>query len=133
MTFFYPMAEYLRPAKLLTLAAGLAFLIAGALFSGLPDWDIPVSLLMGVCAYFTAAPVLRVIMEGRWQYSFYAAFWTWITVDATYALYWGMVNPTMVFELRTANAFASLALFLAAGLVWYYQTPTSSVPRAPSP
>ena len=125
MKFFYPLTEYFRPNKLFTLGLGMIFLICGALFSGLPDWDIPVSLLMGLMAYITAPPVVRVILECRWHQMLYAAFWMWFTVDITYVLYWGAFDPTMMFELRAANAAASLALFLMAGVIWYFQTPTS--------
>jgi hypothetical protein len=120
MSYLYPGSEYLRPSKLLTLALGLIFLIAGALFSGLPDWDIPVSLIMALCAYVTAAPTMRVLLEHRWHLLPHAAFWTWFSVDGTYLLYWGLRDPD-VLELRFANACASLALYGMCGLVWYGQ------------
>lgn len=133
MNFLYPWAEYFRPAKLFTLAFGLAFLIAGALFSGLPDWDISVSLLMALCAYVTAAPAIRVFVERRWYQLDLALFWAWYSVDGVYITYWGFVDPAIVDQLRLANAFASSALYLTAGLVWYYQTTTSSVRATPAP
>ncbi len=120
MPYLYPRAEYLRPVKLLTLALGLVFLIAGAQFSGLPDWDIPVSLLMALCAYVTAAPTMRVVLQRRWEHAHYAAFWTWYSVDGSYFTYWGLVDPTAL-DFRAANAGVSLALYGLCGLVWYHQ------------
>ena len=54
MPYFYPLTEYVRPWKLFSLLCGIALLIIGARYSGLPDWDVPVSLIMAVFAYFTA-------------------------------------------------------------------------------
>lgn len=125
MTYLYPMAEYLRPAKLLTLAAGMLFLFAGAAFSGLPDWDVWISLIMATTAYLTAAPTFRVVRERRWYFLPHAAFWTWFSVDGTYVIYWGFRDPATLEALRHANAAASLGLYILCGLVWYTQTPTS--------
>ena len=122
MTYLYPVAEYLRPMKLITLWLGLIFLLLGARYSGLPDWDIPVSLLMALCAYVTAAPTMRVLLERRWCLLPYAAFWTWFTVDGSYFIYWSLRDPG-VLELRFANACASLALYGMCGLVWYTRHP----------
>lgn len=122
MRYLYPLDEYLRPYKLVTLWFGLLGLLLGATFSGLPDWDIGVSLLMALCAYVTVAPSLRVVFERRWRHAHYAAFWTWFSVDGSYLTYWGFVNPEAL-VLRPANAAASLALYLMCGLVWYARTP----------
>lgn len=121
MTYLYPWQVYFQPWRLVTLWLGLLFLLAGAQLSGLPDWDIPISLLMGLAAYVTAGPTMRVLSGRRWAYAHYAAFWTWYSVDGLYIAYWGVVDPS-VLVLRPANAAASLALYLACGLVWY---PTS--------
>ena len=56
-------AEYARPWKLLTLAAGIALLILGSFYYEAPDWDIPVSLIMATLAYLTAPWSLRVLIE----------------------------------------------------------------------
>ena len=119
MKYSYPMAEYLRPWKLITLAAGLIFLFAGARWSGLPDWDFPISILMGLAAYLTAAPSMRVVLERRWEYAHYAAFWTWFSVDGIYVIYWGTFDPETLATLRPANAAASLALYIMCGLIWH--------------
>lgn len=117
--YLYPSREYLRPWKLLTLQLGLWFLMLGAALSGLPDWDIWISLLMALPAYLTAAPSLRVVLEHRWRQAPQALFWAWFTVDGVYAMYWGLRDPTVLEALRHANAAASSALYLACGLVWY--------------
>ena len=39
------MNEFLRPWKLITLAIGIAILIAGSFYYVIPDWDIPISLI----------------------------------------------------------------------------------------
>jgi hypothetical protein len=122
MKYLYPLNEYTNERKLIIFQFGLLFLFLGAELSGLPDWDIGVSLLMGLCAYVTAAPSLRVLFERRWAHAPYAAFWTWFTVDGSYLIYWTLVDPA-VLVLRPANACASLALYLMCGLVWYQRTP----------
>ena len=124
MNYLYPLAEYFRPLKLISLMFGLMFLFAGALWSGLPDWDIAVSLIMALPAYITAAPTMRVLLERRWICAPQAIFWTWFTVDGTYVIYWGLRDPVTLDALRHANAAASLALYLACGVVWYLLTPT---------
>lgn len=122
MRYLLPLNDYLSQRNLFFLIAGLMFLFTGAELSGLPDWDIPVSVLMALCAYVTAAPTLRVVLERRWAHAPYAAFWTWFTVDGSYLAYWTLVDPE-VLVLRPANAAASLALYLMCGLVWYPRTP----------
>lgn len=119
MSYLYPVDEYLRPWKLVTLMFGMMFLFAGAIWSGLPDWDLAISILMGLAAYLTAAPSLRVVLEHRWRQAPLALFWAWFTVDGIYIVYWGLLDPAMMTELRHANAAASSALYIACGLVWY--------------
>ena len=117
--YLYDRAEYARPWKLVTLAFGIAFLIAGALWSGLPDWDIPICLIMALPAYLTAPCSLRVLLERRWGQAHIALFWTWLSVDGTYTIYWLLRDPAALEALRHANATASLALYGMCGLVWY--------------
>ena len=59
------MSEYTRPWKLFSLAIGIALLIAGAFYYDAPDWDVPISLIMGLLAYLTAPWSMRVMLERR--------------------------------------------------------------------
>jgi hypothetical protein len=95
-------------------------LLVGARWSGLPDWDVGVSVLMAVPSYFTAAPSLRVILERRWNQLPLALFWCWFCVDGTYALYWRFADPAAL-AFRPENAFASLSLYVACGLIWLHR------------
>jgi hypothetical protein len=127
--YLYDRAEYARPWKLVTLAFGIALLIAGALWSGLPDWDVPVSFLMALCAYLTAAPSMRALLERRLAHAHYAAFWTWFTVDGSYYIYWTFVNPDAL-DFRSANAGVSLALYGMCGLLWYPKASLREIRRS---
>ena len=120
MSYFYPATEYVRPWKLFSLFCGIIFLMVGARYSGLPDWDVPISLIMASLAYITAPCSLRVLLEGRWKQFSQALFWTWLSVDGTYAVYWHLVDPAALI-LRPANAVASLALYGMCGLVWLHR------------
>ena len=53
--------DYGRPWKLFTLACGIALLIAGLYWQPAPDWDIPISLIMGVGTYFCAPVSTRIV------------------------------------------------------------------------
>ena len=127
--YLYDRAEYARPWKLVTLAFGIAFLIAGALWSGLPDWDISISLIMAIPTYFTAPSSLRSIVERRWEHWPLTIFWTWLSVDGTYAIYWGWQDPAVLADLRLANAGVSLALYGMCGLVWYPKASLQEISR----
>lgn len=117
MSYFDPAAEYARPWKLFSLLCGVLLLLLGARYSGLPDWDVSVSLIMAVPAYFTAPCSLRVFLERRWKQLPQALLWSWFTIDGTYTAYWYLVDPAALLY-RPANALASSALYVACGLVW---------------
>lgn len=114
-------AEYLRPWKLASLAAGIALLIAGSFYFEAPDWDIPISLIMAALAYLTAPWSLRVILERRWRWWPLMLFFTWFTVDGCYAIYWHFTNPIVLPLMRDANFLASLSLYGLCGVVWLYR------------
>ncbi len=115
------MKEYLRPWKLITLACGIALLIAGSFYYQAPDWDIPISLIMAILAYLTAPWSLRVVLERRWKLWPLMLSATWFTVDGSYSLYWHFKNPAALEMMREANFFASLALYGLCGVVWLYR------------
>ena len=116
-----PLTEYARPWKLVTLALGVALLIAGSFYYPAPDWDIPISLIMAVLAYLTAPWSLRVILERRWRHWPAMLFATWFTVDGSYWLYWHFKNPAALDLMRAANFPASLALYGLCGALWLYR------------
>jgi hypothetical protein len=120
MTYFDAAFEYARPWKLFSLSCGIIFLLIGALFSGLPDWDMPISFIMAGFTYFTAPCSLRVILERRWKQFPQAIFWTWFSVDGTYTIYWHFVDPDALI-FRPANAGVSLALYFMCALVWLHR------------
>ena len=59
--------ELLRPWKLATLAIGIGLLVVGSFHYEAPDWDIPISIIMALMAYLTAAWSMHVMVERRWR------------------------------------------------------------------
>jgi len=116
----YP-SEYLRPWKLLTLAIGIALLILGSFYYHAPDWDIPISLIMAMLAYFAAPWSMRVLLERKWRLLPLMLFFTWFTVDGCYAIYWHFKNSAALVLMRKANFPASLSLYGICGVVWLYR------------
>ncbi|WP_028102032.1 hypothetical protein [Pseudoduganella violaceinigra] len=121
MPFLYASAEYIRPWKLASLAAGIALLIAGSIYTPAPDWDIPISFIMALLTYLTAPCSLRVLLERRWRQFPAAAFTTWLSVDGCYAAYWYFKDPAALELMRSVNAPASLALYGICGVIWLYR------------
>ena len=121
MKFFYLPAEYLRPWKLISLACGIALLILGSIYMPAPDWDIPISFIMAVLTYLTAPCSLRTLLERKWQLLPLAVFFTWLSVDGCYALYWYFKDPEALRAMRSANAPASLALYGICSVIWLYR------------
>lgn len=121
MNYFYPLAEYLRPWKLFSLACGIALLVVGAYWYQAPDWDIPISFIMAVFTYFTAPCSLRVLVERRWKQLPLALLWTYASVDGCYALYWHFKDPVVLEYMRSANAPASLVLYGICALIWLHR------------
>jgi hypothetical protein len=113
--------ECRRPWKLATLAVGIGLLLLGAELTPAPDWDVPISFIMGFLAYATAPWSLRVLLKRKWRALPLALFLTWFTVDGCYALYWSLKNPAVLALMRDANFPASLSLYGICGLGWLYQ------------
>ncbi len=80
--------DYGRPWKLFTLACGIALLIAGSYWQPAPDWDVPISLIMGVGTYFCAPVSTRIVARRRWKLLPLALFLLWLCVDGVYWAYW---------------------------------------------
>ena len=115
------MTEYLRPWKLLSLACGIALLVAGAYYYEAIDWDVPISLIMATLTYLTAPWSMRVILERRWKQWPLMLLVTWFTVDGSYAIYWHFTNPVALEVMRGANWPASLSLYWTCGVIWLYR------------
>lgn len=115
------MSEYLRPWKLVTLAIGIALLVAGAYHFEAPDWDVTISFIMAALAYLTAPWSMRVTLERRWTQWPAMLFATWFTVDGSYWLYWRSVDPAALEFMRDANWPASLSLYWMCGIVWLHR------------
>ena len=112
--------EFRRPWKLATLAAGIALLVVGSFYYEAPDWDVPISFIMALLAYFTAPWSLRVVVERRWSLWPAMLLVTWFTVDGCYAIYWYFKDPVALELMREANFPASLSLYGMCGLLWFY-------------
>jgi hypothetical protein len=113
--------EFLRPWKLLTLAAGIALLVAGSFYYQAPDWDIGISLVMAVFTYFGAPWAMRTLLAQNYKAFPAMIFVAWWCVDGCYALYWWVKDPVALAMMRDVNWPASLCLFLICGLLWAYQ------------
>ena len=113
--------EYTRPWKVVSFILGLAFLVVGSFYYQAPDWDIPISFIMGLFAYLTAPWSMRVIVKRQWSNIPLMLFYSWFTVDGCYSIYWHFKNPTALTMMRDVNFPASLTLYLICGLIWYYR------------
>jgi hypothetical protein len=121
VSFFDPPSEYLRPWKLATFAFGVALMIAGAIYTPQPDWDIPISIIMPGITYVTAPCSVRAVATLTWRHLPLALFFTWFSVDGSYAIYWHFRDPAALEHMRSANAPISLLLYCLCGLVWLYR------------
>jgi len=112
--------EYLRPWKLVSLAAGVLLLVAGSVYLPAPDWDVPISLIMAACTYVAAPWSLRIFYFRRWRLWPLALLASWFSVDGCYWLYWRYQNPFALEAMRGANFWASSWLYCVCGLLWFY-------------
>ena len=110
-------SEYLRPWKLITLCAGMAFLLYGAMEYHISDWDVGICFVMGLLTYFTAPWSVRVLLLRRWRWFPLAGFWAWFSVDGAYWLYHTAMGNEM---LREANFYTSLPWYFAMGCFWLW-------------
>ncbi len=60
-------------------------------------------------------------MERRWRLVPLALFFTWLSVDGCYAIYWHFKDPFVLETMRSANAPISLVLYCLCGLFWLYR------------
>ncbi len=127
LTEFVPgkadLRELRRPWKLVTFAAGMAFLFYGATL-GMSDWDVGISLFMGCLAYLSAPWALRTTLDAlrtrppHWILRIAVAVAAaWFTVDGIYVLYHTPMGNTM---FRIENFWMASLLYMLTGLVWFY-------------
>jgi len=117
--------ELVRPWKLVTFCMAMMVLLYGAIFLGIKDWDIGVTLLMGGLTYLMAPWSVYVVLSAiryrpdYWYLQILAALIAGVfVVDWVYMAYHGIVgNPTY----RDANFWASAPLYFLAGAVWLYR------------
>lgn len=114
------MNEYFRPWKLTTFAIGMAWLLWGAVYHQFSDWDIGISLIMGILAYLTAPWCVQVLIERRYR-MYPLALIAWIvTVDTSYCAYhWAMGNAI----IRDANFITSTLFYFICGFFWLHKGP----------
>ena len=119
------MIEYLRPWKLVTFFIGIAWLLYGAVNYDISDWDIGISLIMGIGSYFFApysmavltnfygdrnhCPVRKIIL---------ALILYIFTVDTAYWIYHALMGNEMY---RYENFIASTCLYFLTGAIWLYR------------
>lgn len=115
-----PIAEYIRPWKIITFLAGLILLVVGSFYFSLPDWDVQISFIMAATTYLTAPWSLRMLLEKRWSLLPIILFAAWFSVDGVYWLYWHFKNPVVLETMRTANFIPSLLLYCLCGIIWLY-------------
>jgi hypothetical protein len=117
----YLAGEYLRPWKVASLSFALAVLVIGSYLTPAPDWDVPITFIMGLSTYLAAPPTVRVFFERRWRLLPITALVTWLSVDGFYALYWHFRDPNVLSLMRSANAPVSLVLYLLCGIACAYR------------
>ena len=118
------MREYLRPWKLITLSIGMAWLIWGTYYYQFSDWDLGVSLVMGILTYFLAPVSVRIIWERNWSQLPLAIFYSWLCVDGSYWLWHTLAGNEM---LRADQWQTSLCLFLICGFLWLPKTDVATI------
>jgi hypothetical protein len=105
----------LKNWKIGTLIAGLAALIFGSFYEQLPDWDIGISLIMGILTYLTAPLCIKWIYTRNYKMLPVGALLAWFTIDASYCLYNAALGHPY---FRDANWPASTSLYFLMGFFW---------------
>jgi len=110
---------------LFSFCLAMSWLFYGALNYGIGDWDVGITILMGVLTYLMAPWSVYIILSavryrlGYWYLHIIAALIAGLfVVDWVYMLYHTIVgNQTY----REANFYASAPLYFIAGSVWLYR------------
>jgi len=117
--------ELLRPWKLTSFSIAMSGLLYGALNFNIVDWDVGVTLLMGILTYTLAPWSMYIILNAiRYRPSYWylhvliALLAGLFVVDWAYLFYHDiMENQT----LRQANFYASTPLYFLVGIFWLYR------------
>lgn len=126
---FLPGRQYLlelrRPWKLVTFGIGMSWLLYGAIYYDISDWDVGVSLIMGGLTYLCAPWSVYVLYhslryrQNGWLLHSAAAFLpALLAVDWVYWVYHTIAGNRM---LRWENFKVSMALYFICGIVWCYR------------
>jgi len=110
--------ELLRPLRLVSLAVGVALLIAGSVWLPSADWDVPLCFVMAIPTYVLAPWAFRQMYYFRWRWMPLAGVALWATIDAIYSLYWWLCGFDALATFRPVNFFYCLWLFWICGFVW---------------
>lgn len=117
--------ELRRPWKLATFAGSLAVLLYGSQVMHISDWDIGVTLLMGVETYVLAPWCVHLLLRawrerGRqaWVRVLASIAIAVFVVDTSYVIYHRWAGNVM---LREENFRASMPLFYLAGVLWSWR------------
>jgi len=117
--------ELLRPWKLFTFAVAMALLLDGAVKFRVSDWDVGITIIMGVLTYLCAPWSVRVIvicLRERPRF-----WWLWIlaalvvalaVVDGVYVAYHTWAGNHM---FRWWNLRLPSATYFLAGTFWLYR------------
>lgn len=117
--------ELIRPWKIFSFCISMSWLLYGALFYEVQDWDVGVTLMMGGLTYLLAPWSVYIIFyairyrQKNWYLHIIAALVAWLlVVDWSYILYHTiMKNQTF----REDNFYASTPLYFMAGIIWSYR------------
>ena len=109
--------------NLATLCFGLLALVAGSIYENLPDWDIGISLLMGLLTFFTAPLCIKWIIQRNYKMMPIGILFAWLTIDVSYCLYNFLLEHPY---FREANFSASTPLYFMMGLFWYVDWPLAA-------
>ncbi|MDP2681704.1 MAG: hypothetical protein Q8P28_02705 [Deltaproteobacteria bacterium] len=126
-------SELRRPWKLATFGIGMLWLLYGAVYYDICDWDVGISLIMGGLTYvFAPWSVITIYNSIRfrphaWPLRVVAALVpAMFAVDWVYWLYHSAVGNQM---LRWENLKVSMALYFICWIVWCYRGSLTDIVR----
>jgi hypothetical protein len=117
--------ELLRPWKLFTFAVAMALLLWGAVKFRVSDWDVGITIIMGVLTYLCAPWSVRVLLicvrerpRFWWWWMVAALVVALAVVDWVYVAYHTLLGNQMY---RWWNLRLSSATYFLAGTFWLYR------------